>query len=498
MSTAATAPPARNSAQQKDQVFAQLAQALAADAAVPEAVRKLADDKRVTVRRLGAPDAGGECVVYWMQRAQRGLDNHALDKAVALGNALGLPVVAYFAGINYFRSSFLRHYVFLNQGLRDVAEDCAERNVGFVLRNSPNEDHERFFADVHAAMVVGDENPMRGPEQWRVDRAERLTVPFWTVDADVVVPSNLLETAQYSGAIARPRRRKLMPELLVPSSNPKADRPWHAPAGLFADDPQADMTAGWPDLDRSVGPVDYWKGGRKEAWRRLALFVDQKLTQYADDRSHPERDATSRLSPYLHFGHIGPLTIANTVNAAVERDPALAPARDSYFNEVITWRELSVNFCRYQPDYDNVGGVDRGAAETIAKHDPDKREQLYSLAQLEAAETTDELWNAAQIQMVRHGWMPNYLRMYWGKKIVEWTIDTPSAMQQMIYLNDKYFLDGRDPNGYASIAWAVLGKFDRPWPERPIFGKRRYMSGASAARKFDAKAYIRDAGQLPK
>ncbi len=452
----------------------------------------------MAVRRAGAPDPAGKCIVYWMQRAERGRDNDALDKAIDLGNALGLPVVAYFAGISNFPHANLRHYAFLNQGLVDVEADCAERNVGFVMRRAPHEDHLRFFADVQAAMVIGDENPMREPERWRVRIADQLTVPFWTVDADVIVPSKLLEKAQHSGAIARPRIRKLLPEFTRPYTNGSADVSWRTPDGLEADDVHQDMTRDWPQLDRSVRPVEAWPGGRKEAWRRLDLFVNQKLEAYADNRMHPERDATSRLSPYLHFGHIGPLTIANAVDAAVERNPALAAARDSYYNEVITWRELSVNFCRYQADYDNPNCADNWARETIAKHERDRREQMYTLEQMEGAATYDELWNAAQTQMVRHGWMPNYLRMYWGKKIVEWTPDTPTAMEQMIYLNDKYFLDGRDPNGYASIAWAVLGKFDRPWPERPIFGKRRYMSGASAARKFDAKAYIRDAGQLPK
>ena len=490
--------PEKNEAQRKDQAYAELGKTLDADSSVPEAVRALARDKRLTVRRAGAPDPKGRCIVYWMQRAERGLDNHALDKAVALGNELGLPIVAYFAGIKNFPHANLRHYVFLNQGLRDVAEDCAERGVGFVLRRAPHEDHQRFFADVQAAMVVGDENPMREPEQWRVRLAEQLSIPFWTVDADVIVPSKLLEKAQYSGAVARPRITRLLPEFLLPFQNFRADKRWSPPKGLVADDVQTDMTRGWRDFDRSVGPVAAWTGGRKEAWRRLELFVDSKLEKYADDRSHPERDATSRLSPYLHFGHIGPVTIALAINVAVETRPELATARDSYFNEVITWRELSVNFCRYQPDYDNVGCVDNWARETIEKHDKDKRDTLYTLAQMEGAETYDELWNAAQTQMVRHGWMPNYLRMYWGKKIVEWTPDAATAMEQMVYLNDKYFLDGRDPNGYSGIAWAVLGKFDRPWQERKIFGKRRYMSGASAARKFDAKSYIADAGALPK
>ncbi len=498
MSTKQAATGELNEAQRKDQTHAEIAQQLEADPDVPEAVRALARDKRVAVRRPGGPPPEGKCIVYWMQRAQRGLDNQALDKAVELGNALGLPVVAYFAGISNFPHANLRHYAFLNEGLRDIAEDCAERNVGFVMRRAPHEDHLRFFADVHAAMVVGDENPMRVPESWRVHVAEKLTIPFWTVDADVIVPSKLLEKAQYSGAVARPRIRRLLPEFTKQYSNPKADKPWRAPKGLQAEDVHEDITRGWKDFDRSVKPVEAWKGGRKEAWRRLEIFTTDKLEKYADNRKHPERDATSRLSPYLHFGHIGPLTIANALHAAIARDPKLAPAGDSYFDEVITWRELSVNFCRYQPDYDNMGCVDHWARETITKHDADKRDVLYTRDQLEQAETYDDLWNAAQTQMVRHGWMPNYLRMYWGKKIVEWTPNAPTAMEWMIYLNDKYFLDGRDPNGYASIAWAVLGKFDRPWQERPIFGKRRYMSGASAAKKFDAKSYIRDAGQLPK
>ncbi len=486
-----------NEAQRKDKLYAELAEALDIDASVPEAVRALARDKRVTVRRAGAPDRAGKCVVYWMQRAQRGLDNHALDKAVALGNALGLPVVAYFGVVANFPHANLRSYAFMQDGLIDAAEDCAARNVGFVMRRAPHESHTRFFSDVHAAMVIGDENPTRVPESWRVGLAETLTIPFWTVDADVIVPSKLLEKAQYSGAVIRPRLKRLMPEFLVRFVNPLAQKPWRAPKDLLQDDVRSDITRGFTELDRTVKPVEAWRGGRKEAWRRLDLFVGGKLGKYADDRLHPERDATSRLSPYLHFGHIGPLTIALAVNAAVEKNAKLAPARESYFNEVITWRELSANFCRYQPDYDNTNCADRWARETIAKHDQDRREVLYTREQLERAETYDELWNAAQTQMVRHGWMPNYLRMYWGKKIVEWTPDAATAMGWMIYLNDKYFLDGRDPNGYASIAWAVLGKFDRPWPERAIFGKRRYMSGASAARKFNAKAYIADAEALP-
>ncbi len=484
--------------QQKDAEYAQLGERFRSDEDIPQPLRNLSNDPRVTVRRGGAPDPRGKCIVYWMQRAQRGRDNHALDKAVDVANALGLPLVAYFAGISNFPHANLRHYVFLNQGLPDITEDCAARNIGFVTRYAPHEDHMRFFAEVQAAMVLGDENAMRVPEQWRVDIAGKLRIPFWTVDADVIVPSKLLLKAQYSGAIARPRLMRALPGFLKPIGNPHAAKPWKQPKGLHADDPHADMTHGWKHLDRSVGAVDAWHGGSHEASRRLELFVRDKLAKYADDRNHPEREASSRLSPYLHYGHIGPLTIALTIEAAVKKNPKLAPARDSYFNEVITWRELSVNFCRYQPEYDNPGCVDRWAAETIARHDRDKRDTLYTLAQLESAQTYDELWNAAQSQMVRFGWMPNYLRMLWGKKIVEWTPDVKTAMEWLIYLNDKYFLDGRDPNGYSGIAWTALGKFDRPWQERPIFGKRRYMSSGSAMRKFDAKSYIADANESPR
>jgi len=192
---------------QKDAAYAQNAAAYAADESVPKALRDLADDPRVTVRR-GGPPKQGKCVVYWMQRAQRGRDNHALNKAIEVGNALGLPVVAYFAGIKNFPNANLRHYAFLNQGLPEIEEDCAERGVGFVMRRAPNEDHIKFFADVDAAMVIGDENPMRVPEQWRVAIANALgkqRIPFWTIDADVIVPSKLLEKAQFSAAVARPR-----------------------------------------------------------------------------------------------------------------------------------------------------------------------------------------------------------------------------------------------------------------------------------------------------
>lgn len=482
--------------QKQDAEYAKLGEEFAADTAVPKALRELTKNQRVTVRRAGQPGKG-KCVVYWMQRSQRGRDNHALDVAIAAGNALGLPVVAYFAAISNFPHANLRHYVFLQQGLPDIEEDLAERGVGFVMRRAPHCDHAEFFADANAVMVVGDENPMRGPESWRVHIAETLKIPYWTVDSDVVVPSKLLEKAQFSAGVARPRLYRALPEFLVPYENPHAEHTWQMPRGLRREDVREDITRGWEGFDRTCKPVDAWHGGHHAAMKRLHHFTAKLLANYDEDRNHPELDGTCALSPYLHFGHIGPLTIALAVDEAAKKHPQMKQQRDSFFNELIAWRELSVNFVRYQPEYDNPKCADNWARTTIAEHDRDEREVMYTLKQLESAETYDQLWNAAQIQMVRHGWMHNYLRMYWAKKIVEWTPNAATAMRHAIYLNDRYFLDGRDPNGYSGVAWAVLGKFDRAWGSRPIFGKRRFMSGVSTGKKFDSKLYIQQMNALP-
>ena len=465
---------------------------------VPGWMAKLADNARVTIRRDGAPDPAGKCVVYWMQRAQRGTDNHAVNLAVHIANELNLPLVVYFAGIANFPHANLRHYVFLQQGFPDIEEDLAKRNISFVMRRHPHEAHDKLLHDVQAAMCIGDENPMRAPESWRKSLAEKISIPFWTVDTDVVVPSKLIEKAQFGAYTIRPRLYRLLPQYLVAYENPHAKVAWKKPKGFHSDDLREDMTKGWADLDRSVRAVPEWQGGTHAGLKRLALFTSKLLPEYETRRNKPETDGTSAMSPYLHYGHVGPQTIALAVDKAAKENPTLQSAKESYFNELIAWRELSINFVRYNPKYDSHEAAEDWAKKTIAEHDHDSRDHLYTLEQLEAAETYDELWNAAQIQMVEHGWTHNYMRMYWGKKILEWTPDVETAMKYTVYLNDKYFLDGRDPNGYSGIAWAILGKFDRAWFERPIFGKRRYMSGASTGRKFNSKEYIRQMYALKK
>ena len=463
---------------------------MAITTALPEMLQDYAENPRITVRRGGEPLKGGKCVVYWMQRAQRGVDNPALDLAIALGNELALPVIAYFSAISNFPHANLRHYVFLNQGLPDIEEDLAERNVSFVVRRPPHHQLDKLLHEVEAAIVVGDENPCREPERWRRVLAKRLHLPFLTVDADVVVPSKLFPKHQYALHIMKPRLYAELPKYLVHQPKTKAIYAWKWPVHFESFDVRDDVTEGWKDFDRSVGPVDTFTGGTHAALQRLKDFVDHDLHAYATKRNHPEWDGTSRLSPYLHFGHISPITIALAAQKAVDEGKATQTACDAYLNELIGWREISVNFVKYVPDYDSLECAPEWAQKTLREHARDKRDPLYTLEQMEHARTYDELWNAAQIQMVKYGWMHNYLRMYWAKKILEWSPNPARAFEYAVILNDKYELDGRDPNGYQGIAWAMAGVHDRPWFDRPIFGTIRYMSGASTGRKFNSKRYM--------
>jgi deoxyribodipyrimidine photo-lyase len=305
----------------------------------------------------------------------------------------------------------------------------------------------------------------------------------------VIVPSKLLEKEQYAAHVIRPRLQDRLKDFLVAPANPKAKVPWSKPRSLKSLSAAAinldTLTDGWK-IDRSVQPVSAWRGGLTEAHRLLKDFVRHKLERYTRDRNHPETEGTTRLSPYLHFGHICPHTIA----LAVQNADAPAVAKEAFLNQLITWRELSINLVHFNSNYDTFECGESWAHRTLAKHAKDPRPVIYSEQQLENAETHDPLWNAAQMQMVSTGWMHNYLRMYWAKKILEWTPSPTHAHQIAVRLNDKYELDGRDPNGYSGIAWSIVGKFDRPWFERPIFGQIRYMSGASTGKKFDSKKYI--------
>jgi deoxyribodipyrimidine photo-lyase len=454
-------------------------------------LEKLVENPRVRMRRSGWPDPNGSYVVYWMQRSQRGVDNPALDVAVEAANALGKPVVVFFAPVPFYPHANLRAYRFLVEGIPDIASALEKRGIGFVLRRYPDHSLLEFCDEIHPAMVVGDENPLRKLERWREIAANKLRIPLWTVDSDVIVPSCLIEKEQYAAFHIRKKLHAHLDLFLVKPANPRAKVPWKKPPRLQSLAPNFDVTRDWL-LDRSVAPVDTFKGGTREALRLLRKFVNKRLARYSKDHSHPEIDGTSRLSPYLHFGHIGPITIALAVRDA----DAPQAAKDAFINQLLVWRELAVNLVTYNPNYDNFECGENWAHRTLAEHAGDPRPYLYSEKQLENAETHDPLWNAAQVQMVNTGWMHNYVRMYWAKKILEWTRTPSEAYRIAVALNDKYELDGRDANGYAGIAWSIVGKFDRPWFKRPVFGLVRYMSGESTGKKFDSRRYIEQWTQM--
>ena len=448
-------------------------------------IEKLRDNPCITVRKSGNPDPDGDCVVYWMQRAQRAIDNPALDVAVNIGNELGKAVVVVFAPVPFYPHANLRHFSFLADGIPDIAEALARRGIGFVLRAYPARSLLKFCAEVHPAMVIGDENPLREPEEWRSRVARQIRVPFWTVDADVIVPSKLLGREHYAARTIRPRILDFLPEFLLQPGNPEARLPWASPPSLPLLPWEENFTRDWT-LNRSGSRVANWRGGTKQALQILNAYVQEKLDVYPDQRNRPELDGTSRLSPYLHFGHIGPHTVA----LAIQHANAPALAKQAFLEQLIVRRELAVNFVRFNSLYDSIECLEPWADRSFSQHTGDRRPIIYCDEQLQNAETHDPLWNAAQKQMVLTGWMHNYLRMYWAKKILEWSPSVAIALQRAIWLNDRYELDGRDPNGYAGIAWAILGKHDRAWADRPVFGKVRYMSLASTARKFDSEKFI--------
>ena len=507
-------------------------------------VYRLAEQQRVLVRRGGALRQGARCVVYWMQRAMRIVDNAALDVAIEAGNLLGLPVVVFFSVIPNYPNANLRHYYFMAQGLRDVAEDAAERGVGFVVRRHPDNSLEAFLEEVGAALLVGDENPCREPEKWRRVLARRLKIPFWTVDADVVVPSRVFGRSFVLMHHFRPHLNRELGKYLVAPGKVEPLYEWKTPVRSWPLD--GDITEGFTKLDGTVKPVDSFTGGTRAAVRRLGEFVRDGLFGYEEMRNHPEVRGTSRLSPYLHFGNIGPLTVALAVEEAVRRltrsstrnvgreahvtadrevgatntgdwevdwevgatplrteqgsagveraSSAVRAAADRFLEQLIGWRELSVLFVRHEANYDNWECAAPWARKTLTEHAGDARPYRYTFDQLERGETHDELWNAAEREMVVTGWMHNYMRMYWAKKILEWAPDPAWAFEWAVTLNDRYELDGRDPNGYAGIAWAIVGRHDRPWFNRPVFGLVRPMSGASMTKKFDAAEYVRQQG----
>jgi deoxyribodipyrimidine photo-lyase len=427
----------------------------------------------------------GRYVLYWMQQSQRASGNHALEFAIREANRLKLPVVVGFGITQRFPEAQERHYAFMLEGLRQTESALIKRGIRLVVRLSPPPLAALDLAG-RAAVLVTDRGYLRVQRRWRERIAKEAPCRFVQVESDVVVPVEAAShKEEYAARTIRPKIGRHLARFLRPleETRPKRDSLEAKLAGIDISD--VGRLLGRLRVGRQALRVPHYRGGTAEARRLLAAFVKGALRRYEDDHSDPGKDALSHLSPYLHFGHISPIEIALAVRGA--RGPRRS-SKDAFLEELIIRRELSMNFVTYNPSYDTYDGLPDWARATLAKHRPDPREHTYGRRALERARTHDPYWNAAQRELLVTGKMHGYMRMYWGKKILEWSRTPEEAFRTALALNNRYELDGRDPNSFAGIAWC-FGKHDRPWKERKIFGTVRWMSDAGLARKFDMDAY---------
>lgn len=430
------------------------------------------------------PYHGGP-VVYWLSRDQRAQDNWALLYAQQLALDYQTSLAVVFTLVPQFLGATYRQYDFLLRGLRETAQVLEEHRIPFfLLPGEPPETLPAFLAEQRAGVLVTDFDPLRLKRQWQEQVRERLALPIWQVDAHNIVPCWLASSKQeFAAYTLRPKLHRLLPDFLTDLPPLQAHPfPWEGAA------PAIEWGRVWAGItaDQRVLPVTWCRPGAAAAREQLQTFLRERLARYHLDRNDPTRHGLSGLSPYLHFGQISAQRVAWEVRQA----DAPAEAKQAFLEELIVRRELSDNFCHYNPDYDKVTGFPAWAQQTLDQHRQDPRDYVYSLEDWEAARTHDDLWNAAQLEMVHRGKMHGYLRMYWAKKILEWSASPEEALATAIYLNDRYELDGRDPNGYVGVAWSIGGVHDRPWGERPVFGKIRYMSRTGCQRKFQVAHYI--------
>ena len=435
------------------------------------------------------PRRDGGYVLYWMQAAQRAECNHALEYAIRSANDRKKPVVVFFGITDGFPEANLRHYHFMLEGLREVKQDLEDRGIRMVIRHESPDSGVAELAK-EAALVVVDAGQLRVQRKWRANAAKWIKCPMYEVETNLIVPVGEASSKEnFSAGTFRPRITKQLERYLVPlrHTKPRKDSLSLKFSAFDVDD--IDKALSKLDIDRSVPKSDYFHGGTSEAKKYLRDFLRNKLERFVELRNDPTTDYISHMSPYLHFGQISPLYIALKVKKKS------GPGADTYLEELIVRRELSHNFVYYNNYYDKFACLPPWAANTLTFHRRDTRQYAYSVEQFERAETHDPYWNAAQREMVVTGRMHGYMRMYWGKKILEWSKNPRTAFRTALYLNNKYELDGRDPNGFAGVAWC-FGKHDRAWSERPVFGKVRYMNAAGLKRKFNVDAYVEKTRQL--
>ncbi len=434
----------------------------------------------------------GDYVLYWMQMFKRASHNYALNFAIQMANERGLPLVVYEGLKYYYPWASDRIHTFILEGVEEKRrefEECGIRYVFYVQRKKSDPKNSVAKLAKDAALIVTDDYPCFIIPHHN-ERVAELKRPVFAVDANGMVPMSAFTKEEYAAYTIRPKIDRLLPDSPRRIVTPKLK--YDSPK-LDVDCPETPVTSqlipqlvSQCEIDHSVKPSKLYHGGTANGRKRLRHFVTKILPDYDATRNEPSIDGSSRLSPYLHFGF---LSIQEIVDA-VENADAPKASKDAFLEEAIVRRELSFNLTRHNPDYDSLKALPPWVQQTMRDHRDDER-KLIDEETIEAGETYDELWNAAQRELVTTGLMHNYVRMLWGKKVIEWQPSYETAFELLVHLNNKYALDGRDPNSYAGILWC-FGKHDRPWPEREIFGKMRYMSSKSMARKFKAKKYIAD------
>ena len=448
------------------------------------------------VRRLNEHPVAvdGKYVLYWMQASQRTRYNHALEYAIDQANGLNLPLVVGFGLMDDYPEANARHYSFMLEGLRDVAAGLKERGILFVVRRgSPGVVAVELGRQ--AALVVCDRGYLRHQRAWRDHVADHVDRRVMEVESDVIVPVEEASIKQEFGArTIRPRLHRQWPTYLVELKERKLKHPslrLKIAGDIDVSSPEKALAL--LKVDRSIPVSGYFTGGQVAAQVRLADFIKCKLNGYDEERNEPAKGHTSTLAAYLHFGQISALEMVLAIQAV----PKIASAdRDAFVEELGIRRELAMNFVYYCPNYDRYDCLPAWAKKTLSEHRLDQRSPIYDVKQLEAAATHDPYWNAAQREMNVTGFMHNYMRMYWGKKVLEWGRSPEESYEMLLHLNNKLFLCGRDGNSFASVAW-IFGLHDRAWgPVRPVFGKIRYMNAAGLKRKFDIEAYVKKTGML--
>jgi deoxyribodipyrimidine photo-lyase len=436
------------------------------------------------IRLLNKANPGKGPVVYWMSRDQRSRDNWALLFALQLAEEYSKDILVVFTLSPSFLEANLRHYAFMLKGLQETGKHLSGFNIPFmIVPGNPPVSLKKLIPGMSISYLVTDFDPLKIKRSWKKEVGDTTDITIFEVDAHNIVPCFQVSNKQEFGAYTiRPKIHRLLNQYLVEFPDIKSRHK----ISFHIKETAESVLQKSIQFDQPVEEVKWILPGENKAHEQLEIFLSDRLSRYNAERNDPNQNSISDLSPYLHFGQISAQRVALEILKRFSRNENT----DAFLEELIIRRELSDNYCFFNPNYDNFRGIPAWAFKTLNEHRNDEREYLYSDSEFELAKTHDPLWNAAQKQMVITGKMHGYMRMYWAKKILEWSSSPEEAFRISVFLNDKYELDGRDPNGYTGCAWSVGGVHDRAWNERSVFGKIRYMSYNGCKRKFDVDKYI--------